>query len=300
MQFHTAKLFLHQVAFFERNLQQSPALHIPMLTEGLSSAKAFLDLYLWLPPKSEMALTNAEWVQLSFGLTQAAKFALVAKAPNVEHLTREARQHLDIDHVFRHLTLRIGALVGRAGEKNKDIFFYYETRVRKIQNWYENMSRATGSDSPGSARGRSALASSAGATPPAHSPYSSHTPEGLPLQQHQYQQTPASLPLPYPHQHQHPLSWTPPPAPVSDDVYQAHRAALGIGHVPMNTYGAYSPVPAIEFPDLMSAPGWDTLFAVPMEDTSWFADEGQAYGGTDTSSPHPSSTEGGWRDPGGS
>jgi len=305
MQFHTAKLFLYQVAFFERNLQQSPALHLNILCEGLESAKSFLDLYLWLPPTSEMALTNAEWVQLSFGLTQAAKFAIVSKSPNVETQTRELRQRLNIEHVFRHLSLRIGALVGRAGErnKNKDIFFYYETRVRKIQTWYEKMSRATSSNSPAPPQKQSKLAASASPSPPIHtpSPYSSHTPEGVPPQHHQeqqqqqYQQTP--IPASYSHQQLQPLAWTTPPAPMPGDIYQDQTAALGM--MPMSTYGTYSPVPSIAFPDLMSAPGWDTLFAVPMEDTSWYIDVNQTYSGTATGTASPPSTDSGWRDPGG-
>ncbi|KAF2685277.1 hypothetical protein K458DRAFT_417339 [Lentithecium fluviatile CBS 122367] len=304
MQFHTAKLFLYQVAFFERNLQQSPALHLNILCEGLESAKSFLDLYLWLPPKSEMALTNSEWVQLSFGVTQAAKFAIVSRSPNVEPQTRELRQRLNIDHVFRHLSLRIGALVGRAGEpnKHKDIFFYYETRVRKIQNWYEKMCRATRSDSPESQQQQQPqFRASASATPPMHtsSPYSSHTPPGAPPQhlqqqsqqpQQQYQQ----IPVPATYQHQQPLTWTTPPASMQSGMYQDNAATLGMA--PMSTYGPYSPVPSIAFPDLMSAPGWDTLFTVPMEDISWMPDLNQGYNGMANVS--PPGTDGSWRDPG--
>jgi hypothetical protein len=292
MQFHTAKLFLYQVAFFERNLQQSPALHLNLLCEGLESAKSFLDLYLWLPPKSEMALSNSEWVQLSFGVTQAAKFAIVSQSPNVEVQTRELRRRLNIDHVFRHLSLRIGALVGRAGErdKSKDIFFYYETRVRKIQTWYERMTRATRCDSPESHQ-QAKLRTSANTTPPTHasSPYASHTPPGPPpQQQQQLRQIPVSATLS--HQHPQPLAWTTPPAPMQGDIYHDPTASLGM--TPLATYGSYSPVPAIAFPDLMSAPGWDTLFTVPMEDTSWLVDVNQDFSGLGTTS--PPSTNGGW------
>ena len=305
MQFHTAKLFLYQVAFFERNLQQSAALHLNILCEGLESAKSFLNLYLWLPPKSELSLTNAEWVQLNFGVTLAAKFAIVSKAPNVEPQTRELRQRLDIEHVFRHLSLRIGALIGRSGErnKNKDIFFYYETRVRKIQTWYEKMSRAISPDNTNSPPQRSTLAASTNTSPQGRtpSPYASHTPESAPSQhlqeqQQQYQQTPISAN--YSHQQPQAPTWTTPPAPLPSDIYQNQTAALGM--MPMGTYGAYSPVPPIAFPDLMSAPGWDALFAVPMEDTSWYLDVNQAYSTTETGTgtASPPSTEGGWRDPG--
>jgi hypothetical protein len=288
MQFHTAKLFLYQVAFFERNLQQSPDVHLNILCEGLESAKSFLDLYLWLPPKSELALTLPEWVQLSFGVTQAAKFAIVSKSPNVEPQTRELRQRLNIDHIFRHLSLRIGALVGRAGErhKNKDIFSHYELRVRKIQTWYEKMTQATRSDTPESQQHARSRASTS-ATPPTHvpSPYVSHTPPGVPTHgQQQYQPIPVSA------AHPQPLAWTTPTAPIQPDLYHDPTAALGL--VPMTTYGSYSPVPPIAFPDLMSAPGWDTLFTVPMEDTSWLMDMNQGFNQMGTAS--PPSTDGGW------
>ena len=152
MQFHTAKLFLYQVAFFERSLQHNPSLHLRTLCEGLEAAKTFLDLYLWLPPKSEMNLTNSEWIQVNFGMTLAAKFAIVSKDPSVESQTRELRHRLNVDHFFRHLSLRIGALVGRSddGSPQWDTFAYYEHRVRKVQNWYERMCRATGHESPSS------------------------------------------------------------------------------------------------------------------------------------------------------
>jgi hypothetical protein len=263
MQFHTAKLFLYQIAFFERNLQKSPLLHLPLLNEGLESAKNFLDLFLWLPPKSEMALTNIEWVQLSFGVTQAAKFAIVSRAPNVEQQTREMRLKLNIEHVFRHLSLRVGALVGRQGDKNKDIFAYYEKRVKRIQNWYEKMIRATSSQSQSP--------NSTHSSPPqhhshTHSPYTPSYPS----------QPPPQVPLdsPYPHQpstlsHQPPLSYS------SNEMLQTAIPNVGLSPV-----SAYPAAPYLAFPDLMSAPGWDTLFSIPMEDTSWFMDVNQGYENT--------------------
>ncbi|KAF1962485.1 hypothetical protein CC80DRAFT_542800 [Byssothecium circinans] len=286
MQFHTAKLFLHQVFFFERNLQTHPHCHLPLLTSGLESAKSFLDLYLWLPPKSEMALSNSEWIQLSFGVTQAAKFAIIAKAPGVEMQTRELRHRLNIEHVFRHLVLRIGALVGRAGmggDKKRDVFLYYEQRVRKIQNWYEGMSRAMGSLSPGSVnqespqsqqqqsqqqRQRSPYAASLSSSP--HSLQHLHTPSQVPLSlTFSHQQSAFSNPHapPPPLQHQQlPVSYS------AGDMLQASTTPV------MNAYSTFaSSSPSLAFPDLMSAPGWDALFAVPMEDTGWMIDVGQGY-----------------------
>jgi hypothetical protein len=279
MQFHTAKLFLYQVAFFERNLQQSPYLHLNILCEGLEGAKSFLDLYLWLPPKSEMALTNIEWIQLSFGVTLAAKFAIVSRDPNVEAQTRELRHRLNIDHVFRHLALRIGALVGRAGDgnKNKDIFFYYEQRTRKIQNWYEKMIRATGAHSPHSYD--TAPQANHQRLSPSHSQALQHPPISA---------TQSGIPVSTTFSHQQPQGYTAPinyssgpllhnlvQQPMQQPLPNAPMAAIGMA--PMSSYQQYSPTPAIAFPDLMNAQGWDSMFAIPMEHDPLVFDVNQGY-----------------------
>ncbi|KZM26747.1 uncharacterized protein EKO05_0010122 [Ascochyta rabiei] len=272
MQFHTAKLFLYQVAFFERNLQQSPYLHLNILCEGLEGAKSFLDLYLWLPPKSEMALTNIEWIQLSFGVTLAAKFSIVSRNPHVEERARELRHRLNIDHVFRHLALRIGALVGRAaeGDKSKDIFYYYEQRTRKIQTWYEKMIRATGTTSP-----------------PQITTHQTLPPHAQPQIQLPSPATPSGVPVSTTFSHQQPQGYT---APINYPDYLSQNTGHqsmpppmqpppmeAVGMAPVSSYQQYSPTPALAFPDLMMAQGWDSMFAIPMEKDA-LLDVSQGYG----------------------
>lgn len=292
MQFHTAKLFLHHVAFFERNLQQSPALHLDIICEGLEGAKSFLDLYLWLPPKSEMSLTNTEWIQLSFGLTLAAKFAIVSKDPAVEPHTRNLRHRLNIDHVFRHFALRIGALVGRAGEGNKmkDIFYHYEQRVRKIQKWYERMLIATSADSQ---------SAQAAAVPQAHPPTadqrvsppqprgphkapSSASYSGVPVSATFSHQQPQNYAQSMPYQYQ-PISTAhhqsmPGQLPPHVPQQIAPQASVDvIGLAPLSGYSSNSPVRSVAYPDLMNANGWDNMFSIPMEQELIF-DVSQGYG----------------------
>lgn len=260
MQFHTARLFLYYVAFFERNLQQSPYLHLNILCEGLEGCKSFLDLYLWLPPKSEMALTNIEWIQLNFGVTLAAKFAIVSRNPHVEAQTRELRNRLNIDHVFRHLALRIGALVGRAGDgnKQKDIFYHYEMRTRRLQGWYEKMLRATGTVSPPQAA--YAQASSSNVQPPSSSTASN----------------PASgVPVSTTFSHQQPKTYTAPinypdyslPQNTGQQLMQPpiQTTTSVVGMAPLSSFQQSSSTPALAFPDLMMAQGWDSMFDIPME-----------------------------------
>lgn len=260
MQFHTAKLFLYQVAFFERSLQHNPALHLQTLCEGLESAQAFLDLYLWLPPKSEMNLTNSEWIQLNFGVTLAAKFAIVSKDPKVEPQTRDLRKRLNIEKVFRHLSLRIGALVGRTdnGQRQKDVFAYYDHRVRKIQTWYERMCRATGSGSPETQPIHT--------VPPPLAPAVHTAPLG-PSNTTQYGATahPAYVPQP---------AMTYPNSTLSTDP----SSSMGTASLSSAPYTiAYGNMPMLAFPDLMNAPGWDMLFDVPMENSDWFYDPTAAF-----------------------
>lgn len=281
MQFHTAKLFLYQVAFFERSLQHNPALNLTTLCEGLESAKAFLDLYLWLPPKSEMNLTNSEWIQLNFGVTLAAKFAIVSKDPNIEPQTRELRHRLNIDNVFRHLSLRIGALVGRSddGSRQKDIFAYYEHRVRKIQNWYERMCRATGSDSPSSQ--------------PTHT---------LPLpgpstqdQSGQLLTQPVTLRAPPPQYASVPATGYSPVSPQPPMTYSNGPSPVSsVGMTPTQSHytTGYTPAPMLAFPDLMNAPGWDMPFTIPMEDNSWMYDPAVGYPSVNMNSPPSDGTWG--------
>ena len=279
MQFHTAKLFLYQVAFFERNLQHSPALHLNILCDGLEGAKSFLDLYLWLPPKSEMALTNSEWIQLSFGVTLAAKFAIISREPDVEPHTRDLRHRLNIDNVFRHLALRIGSLVGRAGEgnKQKDIFFHYEQRVRKIEKWYERMLRATGAESPVS---RSATLQSAASNNQQISP---SQPQEIPP--NPLSATPSHVPLSVAFSHQQPQGLGPPPTYINEQMPPTsiqqlpYQAPIGtVGMAPMSSYQQYSPAPTIAFADLMNANGWDNMFTIPMEQDAMIFDVSQGYG----------------------
>jgi hypothetical protein len=283
MQFHTAKLFLYQVAYFERNLQQSPALHLNILCEGLEGAKSFLDLYLWLPPKSEMALTNTEWIQLSFGVTQAAKFAVISREPGVELQTRDLRHRLNMDNVFRHLALRIGALVGRAGEgnKSKDIFSYYEHRVRLIQRWYERMVRATATNAP---------ASQATATHEEIPRKNKNNQQRIAPPQSQISHvstpsaTPSHVPVSATFLHQQPQSYTQArpyqQEPLQTTAYQQmpqHSAIDAMGLTQMSDYASYSSVSTIAYPDLIHAQGWGNMFTIPLENEAIF-DVSQKYG----------------------
>jgi hypothetical protein len=284
MQYHTAKLFLYQVAYFERSLQQNSVLHLNTLCEGLEAAKAFFDLYLWLPARSEQNLTNSEWIQLSFGTTLAAKLAVVSKDPSVEPQTRELRHQMNIDNAFRHLVLRIGALIGRAedGTRRKDIFAHYENRVRKIQNWYERMCRATGSDSPPNRNTNVHQMPTQGSQDPNQLLSQPHT---IPPNQ------PQNMPPP---------AYSQPSAMAYSNGPISTTPLAGVGMTSMSpaqyTTG-YSAIPTIAFGDLMTAPGWDMPFTIPMDDSAWMFDPTAGYPGVNMANQASPPSDGTWGSP---
>jgi hypothetical protein len=63
--------------------------------------------------------------------------------------------------------------------------------------------------------------------------------------------------------------------PMNQQAVQ--QAPLSVGMIPMSSYTQYSPVPAIAFPDLMNAHGWDSMFTIPMEHDP-LLDVSQGYG----------------------
>lgn len=251
-----------------------------------------------------MALTNSEWIQLSFGVTLAAKFAIISREPGVEHETRALRQRLNIDNVFRHLALRIGALVGRAGNgnKQKDIFFHYEQRVRKIQRWYERMIKATGaSNAPPNAQPPPSTASTTPAvarqpelaTQPhdqsSEMPAVSHFPTSVAfLPQH-----PQGYAQPNIFQNEHDTTaqhQTAYQIPETYDQSVYHAPVADVGMTPLHTYTTQGSSPSIAYMDLMNAQGWDNMFAIPMEHDALIFDVNQGYGLGMASPPSDGST----------
>ncbi|OJD32505.1 uncharacterized protein BKCO1_37000139 [Diplodia corticola] len=180
MQFHTAELFLCQAALLDWNLLALPsaassgtpsssagsALHLEVLCAGLSAAKSLLDAYLALPARAETAFNNSEWIQLSFGLTVAARLAVASTTagsitgPNavITDQQKQAvstmsqlRAALSISNALRAIAQRVGALASAtnsqtdAGQQAEagasgNVFAQYEQRVRRIQQWFDVLS----------------------------------------------------------------------------------------------------------------------------------------------------------------
>lgn len=173
MQYYTAELFLCQSALVDWSILSLPSssppastpsssaangssspLHLEVLCAGLSASKSLLDAYLSLPARAETAFNNSEWIQLSFGLTVAARLAVasttlvVVDRSSVEQqqivsTMSQLRAALSMSNALRALAQRIGALASAMSQgmtemqPGDNVFAQYEQRVRRIKQWFD-------------------------------------------------------------------------------------------------------------------------------------------------------------------
>ncbi|KAB2572698.1 hypothetical protein DBV05_g8648 [Lasiodiplodia theobromae] len=229
MQYHTAELFLYQSALVDWSMLSLPSssssdptpsssaangssspLHLEVLCAGLSASKSLLDAYLSLPARAETAFNNSEWIQLSFGLTVAARLAVasttlvVVDRSSVEQqqivsTMSQLRAALSMSNALRALAQRIGALASAMSQgttemqQGDNVFAQYEQRVRRIKQWFdvysaparrEQLQQLSGGGGGGSGGSRSSShcrSRSASSSPSLHE-----------MQQHQHQQANSS------------------------------------------------------------------------------------------------------------
>ncbi|KAF9629092.1 hypothetical protein BFW01_g10295 [Lasiodiplodia theobromae] len=172
--YHTAELFLCQSALVDWSILSLPSssssdptpsssaangssspLHLEVLCAGLSASKSLLDAYLSLPARAETAFNNSEWIQLSFGLTVAARLAVasttlvVVDRSSVEQqqivsTMSQLRAALSMSNALRALAQRIGALASAMSQgttemqQGDNVFAQYEQRVRRIKQWFDH------------------------------------------------------------------------------------------------------------------------------------------------------------------
>lgn len=149
MQFHTVEMYLCQITLFDQkpsaqNIRHESAFQIDALRLGLTAAKTLLDFYICLPLGCDVKFNNVGWVQLGFAVTLACKLVVAASEPSVHPHTIDLCQALDISNMLRRCILRIQALVtsNMDASGDRDVFFHYEKRLKRVQWWFENRTLA--------------------------------------------------------------------------------------------------------------------------------------------------------------
>lgn len=145
MQFYTTELYLCQVSLFDYkpntpNRKLDNAFYIEVLCVALKAAKYFLDFYVSLPLRAEMAFNNTGCVQIEFALTLACKLVITASEPFVYPHTAELCRSLDLSSLLNKCILRIQALITSHMDTSgdRDVFYHYEKRIKRVQWWFES------------------------------------------------------------------------------------------------------------------------------------------------------------------
>jgi hypothetical protein len=144
MQFHTTELYLSQITLFDRKTPHDSmfwsSLRIEALSMGLVAARQLLQFYLALPLRAETVFNNAQWVQIGFCATLAAKLAVAASDPSIDQQVAKLRDSLDLSMMLQQVILRVQALVTPFVDArgDRDVFYHYGNRLKRLQWWYKN------------------------------------------------------------------------------------------------------------------------------------------------------------------
>jgi hypothetical protein len=131
IQFYTTALSLYQIALTAVSPQSGSQLvaHQPdwneMSCEAIRASECILNLYLSLPPGTELGFTNTQWVQMAFAMI--ILYRLTAKS--------NPTQTAAFITLLNQLQLRVGALSTPQVDSNgdRDTFFEFTRRVTQIK-----------------------------------------------------------------------------------------------------------------------------------------------------------------------
>ncbi|KAI9796461.1 MAG: hypothetical protein M1835_003987 [Candelina submexicana] len=146
-QYYTVELYLFQLSLHDPNKNIDPTRPFPwspwrleILCAGLMSARSMLGSFLSLPIDAGKAFNNSQWVQLGFALTVASKLSIAATEKIVARETMSYRQSLGISRLLKECILHTGSLATDFVDEHgdRDVFYHYEQRGKRIQAWYES------------------------------------------------------------------------------------------------------------------------------------------------------------------
>jgi hypothetical protein len=146
MQFHTTELYLCLIGVSTNaavNIlpteEQWPRWRLEYLSAGLVAAKSLLDYYLLQPPRSEMNHNNTEWIQISFGLTLAARLAISTNQEPIQQETAYLRSFLGMSGILTDFINRLDAITTEQVDDSgdRDVFFHSCRRLKRLQTWFE-------------------------------------------------------------------------------------------------------------------------------------------------------------------
>ncbi|KAM5437517.1 hypothetical protein McanMca71_000869 [Microsporum canis] len=141
LQFHATELSLYQLTLLEKAGKQpkptQTAVSDEMLCAGHIAAQSILKLYLSLPPHSETAFNNTEWVQIGFALIVTCR---QTGTTSTTQMTPALVRHKEsFSNILMQLKARVSELSTDLVDLNgdRDIFSNFADRVTRLQAWFD-------------------------------------------------------------------------------------------------------------------------------------------------------------------
>jgi len=102
------------------------------------ASKSLLNILITMTSGQEKALTNLEWISLSYALSFSARLDILMANPRIAHLTGHARRWLDFRHMLRQVILRLQPMISPRVDRNGDCdtFSQFLKRAEIVQVWY--------------------------------------------------------------------------------------------------------------------------------------------------------------------
>lgn len=149
MQYHAVELNLYQIALLDRSAESevprfmsSSAWRLDILCAGLISAKSLLSYFISLPARTQLAMSNSEWIQIGVAMVVASKLSVAARGTTASRETLALRDSLDMLRFVKEAVAVVSQLVTQVvdADGRRDIFYDYWKRGKLIQSWYEKHS----------------------------------------------------------------------------------------------------------------------------------------------------------------
>ncbi|KAK0639470.1 hypothetical protein B0T16DRAFT_244756 [Cercophora newfieldiana] len=111
-----------------------------VFSESALASRSLLDIIITRTPGHEKALTNIEWISMSYALSFSARLDLLTTNHRMAHLTQQARRCLDFRHTLRQVILKLKGMVlpGVDHRGDHDTFTHFLKRAEIVQMWYSS------------------------------------------------------------------------------------------------------------------------------------------------------------------
>ncbi|EED15032.1 conserved hypothetical protein [Talaromyces stipitatus ATCC 10500] len=150
MQFHSAELCLCQLSVSSLKASahtSTPNLRDELLGKALMASNSLLNVYHALPPGTETAFNNTQWVQLGFAVLIASKLLVSVSSNSDRRAAEMAQRRVSWSNILKQCRLRVENLSTSQVDSNgdRDVFHNFRQRVVRIQNWIDEVSERVAS-----------------------------------------------------------------------------------------------------------------------------------------------------------